>query len=154
MATQKVRVGLEKSAKFSFPFNTNHKKPTHSLSKAFKLWNNSLGKVVNLFWERYLKYKINNRNLCHKLEGSRLLLIIWILVHRLSIRVRTCKIVTIIKEKCFSIYNSSQIYLHTVTKARMATQKIRLGLIRRKCKALISIQHKSHGSYSQPLQCR
>ena len=49
---------------------------THSLSNAVKVWNNSLGEVVNLLLERALKYKINNRNLCHKLEGSSLLLII------------------------------------------------------------------------------
>ena len=65
---------------------------THSLSNAVKMWNNSLGKVVNLFSERSLKYKINNRNLCHKLEGSRLLLKISVRVDLLSIRVSTCKI--------------------------------------------------------------
>ena len=80
MGTQKIRVGLEKSAKLSFPFNTNHKESTHRYFNAVKLWNTSLGKVVNLFWERALKYKINNRNLCHKLEGSRLLLIILVCV--------------------------------------------------------------------------
>ena len=52
----------------------------------------SLGKVNNLFWERYLKYKVNNRNLCHNLEGSKLLLIISVRVDWLSIRVPTCKI--------------------------------------------------------------
>ena len=80
MATQKVRVGLKKSAKLSFPFNTNYKERTHSFVNAVKLWNNSLGKVVNLFSERYLKYKINNRNLCNKLEGSNHLLIILVRV--------------------------------------------------------------------------
>ena len=92
MGTQKIRVGLEKSAKLSFPFNTNHKKPTHRKINAVKLWNNSLGKVVNLFWERSLKYKINDRNLCNKLEGSKLLLIISVCVGWLSIQVCTCKI--------------------------------------------------------------
>ena len=76
MATKKMRVGLEKSAKLSFPFNTNHKERTHRFFNAVKLWNNSLGKVVNLFPYRYLEYKTNNRNLCHKLEGSKLLPII------------------------------------------------------------------------------
>ena len=76
MATQKIGVGLEKSARLSFPFNTNHKERTHGFVNAVKLWNNSLGKFVNLFSERNPKYKINNRNLCHKLEGLKLLLII------------------------------------------------------------------------------
>ena len=76
MATQKIQVGLEKSAKLSFPFNTNYKERTHRSLNAVKLWNNSLGRVVNLFSERSLKHKINNRNLCNKLEGSNLLLII------------------------------------------------------------------------------
>ena len=92
MATQKILVGLEKRARLSFPFNTNHKKPTQSLSNAVKLSNNSLGKFVNLFLERSLKYKINNRNLCHKLSGSKLVLIISVRVDCLSIRVRACKI--------------------------------------------------------------
>ena len=74
MATQKIRVGLEKSAKPSFPFNTNHKESTHRYSNAVKSSNNSLGNFVNLFSERRLKYKINNCNLCNKLEGSKLLL--------------------------------------------------------------------------------
>ena len=76
MATPKIRVGLGESAKLSFPFNTNHMDCTHRLSNAVKVWNNSLGKVVNLLSERALKYIINNRNLCHKLEGSKVLLII------------------------------------------------------------------------------
>ena len=69
MATQKIRVGLEKSTKLSFPFNTNHKESTHRYFNAVKLWNNSLVKFVSLFLERTLKYEINNRNLFHKLEG-------------------------------------------------------------------------------------
>ena len=80
MATKKIRVGLEKSAKLSFPFNTNHKERTHRRSNAIKLWNNSLGKVVNLFSNRFLEYKTNNRNLCDKLEDSKLLLIISVCV--------------------------------------------------------------------------
>ena len=80
MATQKIRAGLGESAKFSFPFNTNHMDCTHRLSNAVKLWNNSLGKVVNLFPYRYLQYKTNNRNLCHKLVGSKLLPIISVCV--------------------------------------------------------------------------
>ena len=76
MATKKIRVGLEKSAKLSSPFNTNHKKRTHRSFNAVKLWNNSLGKVVNLLSERDLKYKINNGSFCHKMEDSKLLLII------------------------------------------------------------------------------
>ena len=80
MATQKIRVGLGKSAKLSFPLNTNHKERTHRLFNAVRLWNNSLGKFVNLFSERTLKYKINNRNSCHNLEGSKLLLIISVCV--------------------------------------------------------------------------
>ena len=92
MGMQKVRVGLEKSAKLSFPFNANHKERTHRFFNALRFWNNSLGKVVNMFSERYLKYKINNRNLCDKLEGSRLVLIISVCVDSLGKRVRTCKI--------------------------------------------------------------
>ena len=92
MGTQKIRVGLEKSAKLSFLFNTNHKKSTHRKFNVVKLGNNSLGKVVKLFWKRSLKYKINNRNLCHKLEELRLVQIISVSVDSLSIRVRTCKI--------------------------------------------------------------
>ena len=76
MATQEIRVGLGESAKLSFPFNTNHMDCTHRLSNADKVWNNSLGKVVNLLSERDLKYKINNGNFCHKMEDSKLLLII------------------------------------------------------------------------------
>ena len=63
MATQKIRVGLKKSAKLSFPFNTSHKESTHRYFNAVKLWNNSLVKFVSLFLERTLKYEINNRNL-------------------------------------------------------------------------------------------
>ena len=80
MATQKIRVGLGESAKLSFPFNTNHIDCTHRLSNAIKVWNNSLGKVVNLLSERALKYIINNRNLFHKQEGSKLLLTISVCV--------------------------------------------------------------------------
>ena len=92
MATPKIQVGLEKSGKLLFPCNTNNKERTHRYFNAFKLWNNSIGKVVSMFSERYLKYKINNRKLCHKLEGSKLLLIISVCVDSLGIRVRTCKI--------------------------------------------------------------
>ena len=75
MATPKIRVGLGESAKLFFPFNTNHMDCIHRLSNDVKVWNNSLGKVVNLLSERVLKYKTNNRNLCHKLVGSKLLII-------------------------------------------------------------------------------
>ena len=80
MAMQKIRVGLGESAKLSLPFNTNHMDCTHRLSNAVKVWNNSLGKVVNLLKERALKYKISNGSLCHKLEESKLLLIISVCV--------------------------------------------------------------------------
>ena len=76
MATQKIRVDLGESAELLFPFNTNHMDCNQRLSIAVKVWNDSLGKVFNLLSERALKYIINNRNLCHKLEGSKLLLII------------------------------------------------------------------------------
>ena len=50
-------------------FKTNYKERTYRDFNALKLWNDSFAKFVSLFLERYLKYKINNRNLCHKLEG-------------------------------------------------------------------------------------
>ena len=66
----------KKSAKRSFPFNTNHTERTHRNFNVFMLWNDSFVKFVSLFLERTLKHKINNRNLRHKLEGPKLLLII------------------------------------------------------------------------------
>ena len=102
MSTQKIPFALRKSAKLSFTFNTNHMDCTHRLSNAIKVWNNSLGKVVNLFSERALKYKKNNPNLCHKLEGSSPLLIIWVRVYWISIRVPTCKIQLKNKSVCQS----------------------------------------------------
>ena len=70
----------KKSAKRSFPFNTNHTERTHRNFNVFMLWNDSLVKFVSLFLERTLKHKTNNRNLRHKLEGPKLLLIISISV--------------------------------------------------------------------------
>ena len=51
------------------PSKTNHKECTHRYVNTLKLWNDSLAKFLSLFSERSLKYKINNRNLCYKLEG-------------------------------------------------------------------------------------